>query len=150
MTFDLRHIFRILLLTILLTAILRPDASAQATKVKGRVVDASTGEGIPFAGIYFKNSTVGVSADMDGYFSLETRDTLSVLSASILGYEEQVRKINRRSFNEVNFSLRPVHDELAAAVVKPDDRYMRSILRKIDEAKGRNNPEKRPRYTCDV
>ena len=150
MTSDFRHIFRILSLTILLTTFFLPDASAQATKVKGRVVDASTGEGIPFAGIYFKNSTVGVSADMDGYFSLETRDTLSVLSASILGYEEQFIKINRRSFNEITFRLNPVHDELAAAVVKPDDRYMRSILRKIDEAKGRNNPEKRPRYSCDV
>ena len=148
MTSDFRHIFRILSLTILLTTFFLPDASAQATKVKGRVVDASTGEGIPFAGIYFRNSTVGVSADMDGYFSLETRDTLSVLSASILGYEEQFVKVNRRSFNEITFRLKPVHDELAAAVVKPDDRYMRSILRKIDEAKGRNNPEKRPRYSC--
>lgn len=150
MKFDLRHIFRILSVTTLLTIHFLPDASAQATKVKGRVVDASTGEGIPFAGIYFKNSTVGVSADMDGYFSLETRDTLSVLSASILGYEEQFKKVNRRSFNEINFRLKPIHDELAAAVVKPDDRYMRSILRKIDEAKVRNNPEKRPRYSCDV
>ena len=150
MTFGLRHIFQILSVTILLTTFFLVDASAQATKVKGRVVDASTGEGIPFAGIYFKNSTVGVSADMDGYYFLETRDTLSLLSASILGYEEQVRKVNRRSFNEVNFSLKPIHDELNAAVVKPDDRYMRYILRKIDEAKSRNNPEKRQLYNCDV
>ena len=150
MTFNLRQIIGILSVTILMTILAVPDASAQATKVKGRVVDATTGEGIPFAGIYFKNSTVGVSADLDGYFSLETRDTLSVLSASILGYEEQFMKVNRRSFNEINFRLKPVHDELTASVVKPDDRYMRSILRKIDEAKVRNNPEKRPRYNCDV
>ena len=150
MTLNLRQILRILSATVLLTALSPDNAAAQATKVKGRVVDASTGEGIPFAGIYFKNSTVGVSADLDGYFFLETRDTLSLLSASILGYEEQVTRVNRHSFNEVNFSLRPVHDELSAAVVKPDDRYMRSILRKIDEAKERNNPEKRRLYSCDV
>ncbi len=150
MTSNLRQILRILSVTVLLTALSPDNAAAQATKVKGRVVDASTGEGIPFAGIYFKNSTVGVSADLDGYFFLETRDTLSLLSASILGYEEQVTKVNPHSFNEVNFSLRPVHDELIAAVVKPDDRYMRSILRKIDEAKERNNPEKRRLYSCDV
>ncbi len=150
MTSNLRQILRILSVTVLLTALSPDNAAAQATKVKGRVVDTSTGEGIPFAGIYFKNSTVGVSADLDGYFFLETRDTLSLLSASILGYEEQVTKVNPHSFNEVNFSLRPVHDELIAAVVKPDDRYMRSILRKIDEAKERNNPEKRRLYSCDV
>ena len=152
MTFPSKHIYQLLSVTIILltTSLLSPDASAQATKVKGRVVDSSTGEGIPFAGVYFKNSTVGVSADIDGYFFLETRDTLSLLSASILGYEEQVVKVNSHSFNEINFSLKPVVNELAASVVKPDDRYIRSILRKIDEAKSRNNPEKRPRYNCDV
>ncbi len=150
MTFYLRHIARIVSVTVLLVILFLPDALAQATKVKGQVVDASTGEGIPFAGVYFKNSTVGVSADMNGCFFLETRDTLSLLSASILGYEEQIKKINIRSFNEVKFSLKPVHDQLNAAVVKPDDRYMRSILRKIDEAKDRNNPERRPMYSCDV
>ena len=150
MTFYLRHIARIVSVTVLLVILFLPDALAQATKVKGQVVDASTGEGIPFAGVYFKNSTVGVSADMNGCFFLETRDTLSLLSASILGYEEQIKKINIRSFNEVKFSLKPIHDQLNAAVVKPDDRYMRSILRKIDEAKDRNNPERRPMYSCDV
>ena len=151
MTFDLRHILRILSVTILLTTLFLPDASAQATKVKGRVLDASTGEGVPFAGIYFLNSTVGVSADINGNFFLETRiDSLTVLSASILGYEEQVKRITPHSFNEVVFILKPIVDELNAAVVKPDDSYIRSILRKIDEAKVRNNPERRPRYSCDV
>lgn len=150
MTTSLRHILRTLSVTIILTILSIPLASAQATKVKGRVVDASTGEGIPFAGIYFLNSTVGVSADMDGYYFLETRDTLTMLSASILGYEEQVARVNPHRFNEINFSLKPVVDELNAAVVKPDDRYMRSILRKIDEAKSRNNPERRQLYSCDV
>lgn len=150
MTFNLRQIIGILSVTILTMTLYLPNASAQATKVKGRVTDASTGEGIPFAGIYFKNSTVGVSADIDGYFFLETRDTLSLLSASILGYEEEVRKVTRHGFNEVNFSLKPIHSELNAAVVKPDDRYIRSILRKIEESKFRNNPEKRPMYNCDV
>ena len=36
--------------------------SAQSTKIKGRVIDDSTGEGIPFVGIYFKNTTIGVSS----------------------------------------------------------------------------------------
>lgn len=145
-----RHILRTLAVTIIITFLSVFPSAAQATKVKGRVVDASTGEGIPFAGIYFKNSTVGVSADLDGFFFLETRDTLTQLSASILGYEEMVIKVNPHSFNEVCFSLVPIVNELNAVVVKPDDRYIRSILRKIDEAKDRNNPEKRQLYSCDV
>jgi hypothetical protein len=36
-------------------------AVAQTTKVKGRVTDAKTGEPIPFASVFFKNTTIGVS-----------------------------------------------------------------------------------------
>lgn len=146
-----KHIPGLFLTTFLLLIFSCFDASAQATKVKGRVIDASTGEGIPFAGIYFKNSTVGVSADLDGNFSLETRvDTLTQLSASILGYSESVKKVTPHSFNEIIFILKPVTDELSAAVIKPDDSYVRSILRKVDLAKARNNPELRQKYGCDV
>ena len=47
---------------------------AQPTRIKGRVTEEGTGEGIPFAGVYFKNTTIGISTDMDGYYILETRD----------------------------------------------------------------------------
>ncbi len=151
MTRVLRHIpvfFSVTIFSLILSA---TAVHAQSTKVKGRVVDAATGEGIPFAGIYFKNSTVGVTADLDGYFALETRiDTLTRLSASILGYEEQVKTISPRSFNDVRFRLTQSVNELNASVVKPDDRYVRSILRKVNDAKEKNDPERRPQYDCDI
>jgi len=124
---------------------------SQTTKVRGRVVDASTGEGIPYAGIYFVNSTVGVSSDENGYYHMETRDTsLRVLSATILGFESMEKNVSPLRYNEVNFSLKPTFRELNASVVKPDDRYVRSILRKIVEAKEWNDPERRPDYDCDT
>ena len=39
--------------------------AAQSTRIKGRITDEATGEGIPFVGIYFKNTTIGVSSDLD-------------------------------------------------------------------------------------
>lgn len=151
MAFPVRYIFRLFLVAAILAAGCSQDAFAQATKVKGRVVDASTGEGVPFAGVYFKNSTVGVSADLEGYFSLETRvDSLTVLSATILGYKEQTLTVVPHRFNEVSFRLEPLVDELNAAVVKPDNRYMKYILGRINEAKDRNDPERRPQYDCEV
>ena len=52
----------VILAVLVLSSLLRPaDVSAQVTRVRGRVIDAFTGEGIPFAGVYFKNSTVGVT-----------------------------------------------------------------------------------------
>ena len=63
-----------------------PCLHAQSTQVKGRVLDGSTGEGIPFAGVYFQNTTKGVSTDMGGWFAIETReDSLTVLSVSCAG-----------------------------------------------------------------
>ena len=140
-----------LYLSILSFSFLSLDASAQSTKVKGRVVDAVTGEGIPFAGVYFKNSSVGVTTDIDGWYALETRvDTLEFLSAYCLGYEEEVKHVSPHRFNTVNFSLNPLLNELNASVVKPDDRYMKYILGRIKEAKKRNNPELRPQYDCEI
>ena len=56
-----RHIHRFLLILFFLLTFNSLNVFAQATKVKGRVVDASSGEGIPFAEVYFNNSTPGVS-----------------------------------------------------------------------------------------
>ena len=63
-------------------------AAAQTTKVRGTVTDADTGEPIPFAGIYFKDTTIGLTADIDGRFTLETRDpSVKVLVCQLLGYD---------------------------------------------------------------
>ena len=64
-----------------------PGSFAQSTKVRGRVIDESTGDGIPYAGVFFKGSTVGATTDTDGWFALETReDSLSVITVSRMGY----------------------------------------------------------------
>jgi len=127
------------------------SALAQTTRVKGRVTDASTGEGVPFVAVYFEGTTIGVSSDLDGYYMLETRDAnVRVLSAALLGYETASVEVVPRKFTEVNFRLKPVYDNLKAAIVKPDNRYMKWILRNIDAAKDRNNPELRDRYDCEL
>ena len=41
-------------------------------------------------------------------------------------------------------------NRLNAAIVKPDNRYMKRILRQIAEARDRNNPEKFSSYSCDT
>ena len=52
--------------------------NAQTTKVRGRVTD-DTGEGVPFAAVYFAGTTVGITTDMDGYYNLENRDLSGML-----------------------------------------------------------------------
>lgn len=116
--------------------------SAQLTRVKGSVVDAENGEPIPFASVYFDGTTIGISTDLDGAFSLETRSKdAKVLTAHIIGYLPQSFSVVNGSFSEVNFRLEKDMNQLNAALVKPDNRYIRSILSKIDDNRKRHNPE---------
>lgn len=67
-------------------ALIGIDLNAQTTKVKGRVTEFGTGEPLPFVAVYFEGTTIGVTTDLDGYYSMETRDSSAcMLTASLLG-----------------------------------------------------------------
>ena len=61
---------------------------AQKISVSGQVLDSVTGEGIPFAGIFIKGTTTGVSADDNGAFSIEVSKG-DILLVSSIGFIEQ-------------------------------------------------------------
>ena len=78
-------------------------ASAQSTRVRGAVRDAETGEPIPFASVYFDGTTIGISTDLEGRYSLETRsDDITTLTAHLIGYEAETKQIAKGSFSEVD------------------------------------------------
>ena len=140
-----------LLITLLMLCLGIPALLAQTTRVKGRVTDKETGEPIPFVAVYLEGTTAGVSTDLDGYYAFETRDKSSnQLTASLIGYETATFIIVPGSFSEVNFQLRELENRLNAAVIKPDNRYMKRILHQSAEARDRNNPEKYDGYSCDT
>lgn len=124
---------------------------AQSTRVRGVVRDASTGEPLPFVGVYFDGTSIGISTDTDGRYSLETRsrDAL-VLTAQLLGYESVSKPVTLGAFNEIDFFLKPDPRQLEGAVVRPDDRYIKSILRQIDEAREKHDPDNAPDWQCGV
>lgn len=115
---------------------------AQSTRVRGIVTDADTGEPLPFVGVYFDGTTIGISTDMHGRYSLETRSPdAKVLTAQIIGYESQSFTVNRGAFSEVNFALKEDITQLEAALVKPNNRYIKSILEKLDRSRSLNDPD---------
>ena len=62
-------------------------------------------------------------------------------TASLIGYESRSVEITPGVFSEVNFDLKPDPRQLQAALVKPDNRYIKSILRKLDQSRSVNDPE---------
>lgn len=126
-------------------------ATAQSTKVKGKVTDAVSGEPIPFVSIYFTGTTIGTTTDMEGHYYIETtKPTGTELTAMLLGYEQVASPIKPKSFNEINFKLKEISFNLQSVVVKPDDTYIRSILKKIIDNKAKNDPELLPQFNCDI
>ena len=116
--------------------------AAQTSKVRGTVRDAETGEPIPFASVYFDGTVIGISTDLEGRYSLETRsDDITTLTAHLIGYEAETRQIAKGSFSEVDFVLKKDLRQLEAALVRPDNRYIRSILDRLDRARKRHDPE---------
>ena len=148
--FGKRGILKLLPAFLLAASLLLPSvADAQSTRIKGRVTDADTGEGLPFANVYFKGTTIGVSTDLDGYYTLETRDlTVDLLRFEMLSYIPVEKQVKKGAFNQLDIALKIEENLLSQIVVKPDYRYIRWILSNIERAKKINNPEERDRYEC--
>ena len=126
------------------------QAAAQTTKIRGRVTDES-GEGIPFVGVYFDGTTVGITTDLDGYYNLECRDlSRTVVTAHLLGYDPQTVTVTPGKFTEVNFRLRLTKNELNASRVKADNKKARRLLANIQSRRDRNDPDRHAEYNCEI
>lgn len=132
-----KYFFYILSLLLISTA-----AIAQTTKVKGTVKDASTGEPLPFVNVWFPGTTVGVTTDFDGVYTIETRQSVpATLKAEMMGYEGSEGKITPGGFTELNFALKPLSIMLEGVTVKADDKKVRAFMQKVHERKKYNNPD---------
>jgi hypothetical protein len=67
-----------------------PEIDYSGEKVTGEVIDASTGEPMPFTKISFpSNPSIGVVTDVDGKFSVTVPKNEKYLMASFVGYTSQ-------------------------------------------------------------
>ena len=124
------------------------ESTAQTTRVRGRVTDAATGEPLPFVSVLFPNTTVGISTDSEGVYALETRDTSSVVLATLVGYRQQSKPIVRRSFNQVDFALEAVDVGIDRVVITPGANPAHPILKGVIRHKPKNDPMALPLYRC--
>ena len=61
---------------------------AQTTRVRGKVSDALTGQGIPYATVFFEGTMIGVYTDSTGTYQIQAADKENVtqISATVVGY----------------------------------------------------------------
>ena len=122
-------------------------AHAQTTRVRGKVTD-SGGTPLSFVSVIFPGTTVGITTDEQGIYSLETRDTVSCVQASMIGYATSTQPVTYGSFNRVDFSLEAVEFGIGDVVITPGENPAFPILEGVRRNRSCNDPDRHDTYHC--
>ena len=102
-------------------------------EIRGYVFDKLTREPLIGASVYFDNTTIGTSTDLDGYFEITPREGIrSSMIISYIGYDPEVRNQASASDN-LRIYLEPTTDMLEEVILSPDDDWPREL--KLSEFK---------------
>ena len=122
---------------------------AQTTRVRGKVSDTVTGEGIPYATVFFEGTMTGVYTDSTGAYSIQSADKehVSLISATVVGYRKSAFPVQEGSDTEVNFTLVPDGQILGG---EREELKLRSILYNLQARRAEHDPESRDAWQADV
>lgn len=122
------HILFLLFILTFSTTVTAQEESAR-TSISGIVVDAETGETIPFAQIYFLKSTkskgmvpseVGTTSDIDGNFSISNTHGYTTLHFQMLGYKTEIVTLRKgQSRTNAKIKMSPDTYSLQDIIVTP-------------------------------
>ena len=123
--------------------------SAQTTRVRGKVSDAVTGQGIPYATVFFDGTMTGVYTDSTGAYFIQSADkeNVSHVSAGYLGYTTVSRPVKAGTESEVNFELS--RDGQIFGGEEKEVR-LRSILYNLQAGRAKHDPESRDAWQADL
>lgn len=131
---------------LLIIALIIPQFAA-AQKIKGIVLDSLSGEGIPYASMYYRGHEVGVTTDLDGNFSIEKHEGW-ILYVSCIGYAEQQIRITAETPDTMVIKMQEDSKLLSEVVVKSKrHRYSRKnnpaveLMKKVIAARDANKLE---------
>lgn len=124
-------------------------------RVHGVVTDSISGEGIPFASVYFPQSARGVQTDADGVFSFYVQDRTEDLRISFIGYRTQTISLSLPLKEKLNITLVPESYRLNEVIIKPGrERYKKEnpavrFVKKMIKHKEKHSPYKKDFYIRD-
>lgn len=127
--------YKILLsITLLLTLFCGNLHSQETTGIQGKVVDANTGEALPFVQVGFVGSTIGTTTDMDGKFRITNTAGYDSVRFQMMGYNPTGLRIKRGIVKKnVKISLSPRSNVMKTVEIKASKRKRAKYHR-------RNNP----------
>lgn len=115
--------------------------------VIGKMVDAKSGETLPFVSIIEQGTVNGTYSDIDGFFTLQLTDTSNAILISLVGYES-ITIPNYRAATAV-MELTPKSNLLGEITIRPGVNPAERIMANAITNKKRNNPESDLAFTYD-
>ncbi len=126
-----------------------------AQQISGDVVDAETGESIPFVSVVYKGHHITAISDIDGHYSIDRHQGWDV-TFSAVGYESQTVHVNANIKNRLDVSLTPVKQQLQEITIKAKrEKYSRKnnpaveLMKKVIAAKKRTDLANHDYYRFD-
>ncbi len=110
---------------------------AQQYEIKGKITD-STGEPIPFVSIFIKGTTKGVSANVDGAYSIHVDKGAVTLSFTVIGFKAETQLLDISENTILNKTLDQEQYTLNSVVIKAngEDPAYRIVRNAIKNRKG--------------
>jgi hypothetical protein len=143
-----------LLLLVLLSGSAAAPAQRLMKKVRGQVLEASSGLPVPYASVLLKASGIQRSAmtNDSGYFALSVPAYKfpATIMVMVLGYATKEVVLDKAPRELVTVSMEEQTTALAEVVVRPGENPAHPIIRSIIAHKKRNNPGNLASYTADV
>lgn len=121
---------------------------AQEFTIKGKVIDAETGEGMPFVNIFFQShQSIGATTDFDGYYTIVTSQIGDSLIASFTGYISKTKPFEASQNEQViNFQLTSSLQKLETVEIVAGENPAHPIMRNVLANKKQNDKRNLQHY----
>lgn len=132
------YFFRLILI-LTLWCCLHFTMQAQETLAVGQVLNAFDKSGVPDVNIFFKNTQIGTKSNEEGYFMIRTSGEETTLVFSAVGFRSKEIKIKKGQSAGIQVELKEQFVELYEVVVIPGANPALPFMRKVREARPRND-----------
>lgn len=111
--------------------------------IKGKVVDAKSGEALAFVNLIFNgNPHFGTVSDIDGNFIISSKNNIKSITCSYVGYQKKIIRLDSlNTLQPLRISLEAASVELQEVTVKADNQSVNRIILNAIKNRKLNNPE---------
>ncbi|NQY10087.1 MAG: carboxypeptidase-like regulatory domain-containing protein [Flavobacteriales bacterium] len=125
-------------------------AFGQETAVSGKITDSISGDGVPFANIQFRGTTVGTMSDINGYYSLKSTLSVDSLRISYIGYLPKSVAVKSNVVQVINIPLKESSIKLDVVQIIAGVNPALAIIEGMVENKEANDKSKFDYYEYEV